>query len=77
MLISFCFFVIENNFNSVSRQENSIKMNELYGQIAELKGQVIAQGNSESKTIMEKTSLHKQIENLNDNVGVVLQWFAG
>ena len=56
-------------FHRVSRQESSIKLNELYGQIAELKGQVIAQGNSESKTLLEKTSLHKQIESLNDTVG--------
>ena len=45
-----------------------MKMNELYGQIAELKGQVTAQYSAENKSSTEKTSLNKHIEGLNSNL---------
>jgi len=52
----------------VSRSETSMKINELYGQIAELKGQLTSQHNTEVKSTTEKSSLNKHIESLNANL---------
>ena len=52
----------------VARQETGVQMNELHGQVAELKGQVNAQFSLEGKLNVEKSSLGKHVEGLNENI---------
>jgi chromosome segregation ATPase len=61
---------LENDCASlgVSRQESGAQMNEMQGVISELKGQLAAHIASENRYMVEKASLNKHIETLNESL---------
>lgn len=52
----------------MTRQETGMQINELHGKIAELRGELGAQYAADNRNSIEKTSLNKHLETLNESM---------